>query len=269
MSVKFLNENTIGDPTRPILVYTVGKVGSQSLSHAIAEAGRTVFKAHNLDREVLLRRIERAHERGREPETDLLALKFVDEVQPCAEFVRTLTLVRESVGRNISGFFQLLWKYDIHPPYEQVDIGRAIDIFFREFNHDRPDKWFRQEFQKFLHINPFRTGFKPDIGFQELASGRFRVLLLQVELGNETLSRRISDFLGFAVSIDRTHNQSGRKEYADLYRRFRETIEFPRVYLDRICNSRVMQRFYSEAQREHVMRYYRREISDLHPFPRE
>lgn len=268
MSVTGINENTTGDPGRPILVYTMGKVGTGSIIQAIADRRTTVYKAHSLDRRVLEHRIERAKERDKEPETDLLALDFVLNILPQAERIQTITVVRESIGRNISGFFQSLWRHGLNPPYASVRAEDLVDLFFRKYNHDRPDQWFRQEFRKFIGVRPFDFGFDPAAGHHRFQSGRFDVLMMQAELGTAQTSVRVSDFLGLDVVIERTHNQSEQKGYGELYRRFKQIIEFPHSYLEHICRSRVMRRFYTEEQREHMVRFYRREIPALHPFPR-
>jgi hypothetical protein len=263
-----LNAHTSGDPRRPILVYTMGKVGTGSLIQGIAESGLTVYKAHTLDPVVLAQRIQRARARGKEPDTDVMALDFVRDVLPGAELVRTITVVRESVGRNMSGFFQSLWRFGVQPPWDAVRPEDLVRLFFSEYNHARPNRWFRQEFRRFVQARPFELGFDAARGHHRFRSGRFDVLLLQSKLDTARASALVSEFLGAPVTVARAHNISAQKDYGDLYRRFKEAIEFPESYLERICRSAVMRAFYTPEQCEHVRRFYRREIAALHPFPR-
>lgn len=249
-----------------ILIYTMGKVGTNSIVQAIRRAGLPVYNGHTLNKEALWQRIEMAKLRNRTPITDLRALDFLEHVEPHVKTIRMVTSVRESVGRNMSGFFQTLWRHGITPPYEGVRVEDLIKLFFEKFNHQRPDQWFRQEFRKALSVDPFHFGFDPSIGFLRFRSGRFEILFVQIELGAARLSSLISEFLGSEIIIG--HTGKGQfKQYGSLYDEFKRKIVFPEEHLQGLMESRVMQSFYTEKQRQHVMRYYLKEIPALHPFP--
>lgn len=251
----------------PVLIYTMGKCGTRALKAAVREAGLPVYKAHNLHAPLLEERIARARERGHEPVSDIGALDFVRNVMPGARVIRTVVVVRESVGRNVSGFFQTLWRHGLKPPYAGVTGADLVPLFFERFNHERPDQWFTQELRRTLRVDPFALDFDADAGHHRFRSGRFDVLLLQLELGNERMGDLVSAFLERPVRVGNVH-ESARKEYGDLNREFKRLVRFPPEYLARIMQSRVMQTFYTAAQRDHLCAYYRGEAAALAPLPR-
>lgn len=251
----------------PILVYTPGKVGTNALRQGLRVAGFTVYKAHSLNATALRARMEQDRARGRVLHTDRATLKFIENVLPDCTDMKTVTLVREVIGRNMSGFFQTLWRHDIKPPYEGVDVDRLIELFFTRFRHDRADAWFGREFVASTGVRPLGAAFDGDAGFGRYRAGRFDVLLLQMELGNEAMARVLSGFVGTPVQIGAA-NAGHEKPYGRLYEAFKQRIVFPAEYLQRMLASRVMQTFYTETQRGHIGRFYRREIPALYPLPR-
>lgn len=249
----------------PVLVFTMGKVGTESLKQCLQEAGVKVYKAHNLRRDVLEERIERARARGKEPKTDLKALDFVKNVHPELKSVKTITVVRESIGRNISGFFQTLWRHGIHPPYEGVNAKDLIELFLEKFNHERPDKWFMYDFASTIGAKPFRMGFDAEAGYHRFNSGKYDVLLLKIELGNQRIGELISEFIDMRIKIEHRHKATN-KEYSQLYKDFKKNIVFDRGFLEKMMQGRVMQNYYTEEQRNTVVQYYMREIQEMPVF---
>ena len=250
----------------PILVFTMGKVGTESIVRALRKSGANVYKAHNLRKDVLQQRIEKARARNKEPKTDLMALEFVDKIRPNVDRIKTITIVRESVGRNISGFFQTLWRHGIEPPFNDVEVESLIKLFFDKFNHERPDKWFCHDFETQTGVKPFAFGFDPSVGYHRLSSDKYDILFMQIELGNKILGELISDFVGLKVDVIHEHKGID-KTYGQLYNDFKRTMEFPREYLINLMESRVMQSFYSEEQRQHIVSFYMKEVHALLPFP--
>lgn len=254
--------------TAPVLLYTAGKVGTNSLRAALRAAGVPVYKAHTLNAAVLRARMDRDRGgRGRPLHTDRATLRYVNDVLPGLAEVRTVTLVRETIGRNMSGFFETLWRRGIQPPYDGVDVDHLVELFFGEFNHARAESWFSDEFGPTVGVTPRGFGFDPERGYCEFASGRFRVLFMQLELGNEHVAQLLSAFTGRPVGVH-TANVGTGKPYGGLYAEFKRRIVFPEEYLERQLGGPVMTAFYSAAQREHIRRYYRRQIPHLHPLPR-
>jgi hypothetical protein len=250
----------------PILVFTMGKVGTESIVRALTKSEVNVYKAHSLRKDVLQERIKKARERNTEPRTDLIALEFVEKIQPTSDRIKMITVVRESVGRNISGFFQTLWRHGIEPPFNDIKVEALIELFFDKFNHERPDKWFNQEFETQIGLKPFALDFDPSIGHIRISSGKYDILFMQIELGNKILSELISEFVG--IKVDIIHEHKGTDEtYGQLYKEFKRTIEFPVGYLANIMKSRVMQSFYSNDQRQHIVNFYMKEAHALLPFP--
>lgn len=256
-----------GRDTATALVFSMGKVGTSSLLKAMVASGCRAMKAHSLAVGRLQNKIAGDSAGARVLKTDLRALDFAVKVLPGLPVLKVVTPVRESIGRNMSGFFETLWRRGIEPPYTGVSAESLHALYFDSFNHDRPDRWLEQELKPVLGRDALDLEFDAAAGWGRYRLGKVELLLVQIELGNKVLDELVSDFIGRPVEI--LHKNQGRREpWGQLYAEFKRTIAFPDDYLARVLGGRLMQHFYTEAQREHLRNFYRRQAPSLLPFPR-
>src|SRR5690242_7639081 len=100
-------------PPEPLLrapvVYTMGKVASSSVVDAIKRAGRPVYHIHSLRNDRLRKLAHFRLDRDEFPDPWVCeAMAWKERLFRRTDRCFYITLVREPIGRNVSGFFQNL-----------------------------------------------------------------------------------------------------------------------------------------------------------------
>jgi hypothetical protein len=269
----------------PLLVYTVGKVGSASVFHSLRrlDLARPVQHIHYLGHERL--RYLEAILKPAFPES-LPTLRHVWHSQQVAEAfardpqarVQAITLVRDPIARNVSDFFQHIHvephrrlgsKWRVYSPlfgFEMVvgadeagapapdarDIQVLIALFFAREEHDLPLLWLGNEIGTYLGINVYGSAFPIDKGYHIYHSERADVLLVRLRDLNRCATQAFQEFLGLD-GFDLTHaNIAELKAYTRLYRAFKAAIVFPDSYLDRMYNSAFARHFFTAQERQQL-----------------
>jgi len=232
-----------------VIIYSMGKSGTTSLTVALREAGFPVVKVHSLTKAATAERIW-AHERSFSParprvywrydylRRDLRARPWVRR--------RMISVMREPVARMISAYF-----YDLDParygdPLDAHGAG-VQELIELEIERD----WFATELEAVTGIDVYGAPFEREAGAQHLEHGRFDVLLLrQEDLRAESTPTVLAGFLGAPRPIDIPRRNAGEdSSYADLQRRFVSDWVFPAPLLERAYATRPAQHFYSDDER--------------------
>jgi len=160
--------------------------------------------------------------------------------------LRVITLVREPVANNISMFFEVLDHYTGTSAIESsLDIDEMIEVFLSRYMHRRPLTWLDTELKRMLGIDVFRHPFPQDQGFATLHADNVDLLVLKLELDDESKARAIADFLGLdSLELVRS-NVSSKRDHASKYEEFKRRIRVPDSLLDLMYESKYAKFFYS------------------------
>lgn len=260
----------------PLLIYTMGKVGSSSVLHSLKqiELGRPLYHLHSLAPEPL--RVLEAELRPSFPDPQAMvglhhvwrcqyALKKLGE-QPGK--MQAISLIRDPLARNLSNFFQhisvepypvpsgeQLWKlvssfYNFEIVAGEQDLSELIKIYFAKEWHDFPPFWIDRELNGVLGIDVYATPFSREKGYEIYHSPQADLLLIRLKDLNRCASQAICEFLGLDAFTLENANVAEDKAYVDVYRAFKAQITFPAAYLDRMYDSGFVRHFYSEAERQ-------------------
>jgi hypothetical protein len=261
----------------PLLVYTMGKVGSSSVIHSLRlmELGRPLYHLHSLDPKPL-QELE-----------DSFELTFPDSLNNLRHIwhsqfmakrlaenpdarVQAISLIRDPIARNMSNFFQHIevkphpgtsqgqhWKLaSIYFGFEitasEEDVSELIELYFDKEWHDFPAHWIEREVNGVLGINVYATPFPRQKGYAIYHSRRADLLMFRLRDLNHCAARAFQEFLGLDTFTLVNANVGEKKAYADVYRAFKAQIAFPEAFLDRTYNSKFVKYFYSEAEREEL-----------------
>jgi hypothetical protein len=268
--------------TCPVLVYTMGKVGSSSLARSLEKAAPEfdVLHFHRLVPERLARADdlyrEAARRHGGTPAAQMGRARHVwlgqylsrriDRGPPGGNRWTVITLIRDPVARNTSSFFQNLFFRVGYDWAEQLqsksldavvaDLGRLfLDSYAREdwwalSKDENFLTWFDDELRQTFGIDVLAEPFPTDIGFKIYEGPRARVLLIRLEDLDGCAPAAMQAFLGLPAFELQRRNVAAGKRYASLYRRFVESVELPAEYVDRLYGSRVARHFYTERELE-------------------
>lgn len=264
----------------PILIYTVGKVGSSTVADSLAAHGLAASLYHlhwltpaRLAHDEALQRAGAARHRGTALEAHFRP-RYVWRGQYLCERVRrappgggrwsVITLVRDPVARNVSSFFQNLplLDYDYRARLavrsESEVVGELLELFERAYlgpegvtdRDGDPLTWFEEELAPTFGVDVYAQPFPAARGFALCESERARTLLLRLEDLDRCAGAAFEAFLGLRGFALRHQQVAEDKDYAALYRRFRAELEIPEAHLERVYASRYATHFYSDAERE-------------------
>lgn len=251
-----------------LMVHTMGKVGSTTISASLKASGMktsvAMYQPHFISEEGM------AFAEGLSIEGvgEWEKLSYIDrrflmrshllnaELQrkrAAGERVQVITLVRDPVGTNLSGFFHnhIWWPEKIKAQCAEATDGCLAALerqFFDNYPHDVPDRWFDMELLSNYGIDVFATPFDRESGYQIYRSDFADLLVLKLEKLNQCSAQAFQEFLGLSDFKLTESNKAEDKSYADLYKDFRKQTTLPESYLDRMYASRVAQHFYTAEE---------------------
>lgn len=223
---------------RAVLVYTMGKVGSTAVVHALeALPELAVFHVHHL---------AAAPQRGTGHRRALSALLWRELIAPGVP-AAVITLTREPVARNVSAFFQNLRREAGGAAPWQAPTATLVETFLARFDHTRAVRWFDEEPHRALGVDVYAGAFDPAAGHARIAHDRYPTLVLRCELEDAGKGRLIGEFLGLGPLALARANAGQDKAYAAAYAAFRAALQIPAALADALYESRYARHFYAPA----------------------
>jgi len=233
----------------PVLIFSVGKVGSSSISKTLRTINVSEVQPHSLT-------YSRKGSYFVKPDftimeklfyfikSKLINLKlFFFKLSKSKKKIKIISLYREPISRNISAFFEQ-YQYVLEQNIKNYSVDELIDAYWKYTNHDAPVVWFDNELNNAFDINIHDYVFDKDNGYLRIQKGNIDLLLLTMERmdQNEVI---IGEFLEVdSFSLTKT-NRAERKEYSEIYKEFKETIRIPESYISKLYENKVMDFFYT------------------------
>jgi hypothetical protein len=259
----------------PLLIYTMGKVGSSSVLHSLKlrELGRPLYHLHSLAPDPL-HKLERELEPAFPDPQAMVSLHHVWRCQyvlgKLAEHpgrrIEAISLIRDPLARNLSNFFQHIqvnelpaesgrqrWKlgssfFDFEIVVDRENVDELIEIYFAKEWHDFPGIWVERELGGVLDIDVYANPFPREQGYAIYQSDRASLLLIRLQDLNRCAEQALCQFLGLDHFDLVNANVAENKQYVDVYRVFKSAIAFPEPFLDEIYSSKLVKHFYSRAE---------------------
>ncbi|MBW2085745.1 MAG: hypothetical protein JRI54_06930 [Deltaproteobacteria bacterium] len=258
----------------PLLVHQMGKVGSSSVTKSLemAKIGRRIYHTHSLRPEII-EKYERKRRGylGTDREGDLRHIWQYRYLREQIErgFLengkkwKVVTLIRDPIARNISDFFentemlpstseQELRLRSVEYDFEIIIVNNGLDeliqLFFEKFPHDYPARFLDHEIKGVFNIDLYASDFPTSKGYKVYRGKKADVLLIRLENLNDCFTEAFKEFLNIDNLTLVSQNVGSQKDYADIYRMFKDTICFPESFLDTMYSSKFVQHFYSEAE---------------------
>jgi hypothetical protein len=241
---------------QPVLVYSLAKVGTQTLRHVIqSEVGRPVVHCHY----IATKPDWTESMRGRESEPaplyppDVWRGDYVRRRLAHDKAARwdIVCGVRDPLAKQVSAVFHIngIFRHLETDDADDVKIQTTLDLLCREVVHgDIGLDWFDVELRAVTGIDVYAEPFPHEAGYQIYANDRFRVLLIRFEDLNRVGPAALSEFFSADMRELPRSNAGTTKGYRDLYRRFQDTATIPGEVLDVVYGSRLARHFYSPAE---------------------
>ncbi len=256
----------------PLLVYQMGKVGSKTVINSLSKANinRRIYHVHFLEPD-LVKKYEnkRSVYLGTEREG---ALRHIWQYSYLGDRIKKglkgerwkiITLVRDPVARNLATFFENIevvsvnsdgvWtlnsaEYDFQLIVKKDDLSALIELFFAKCRHDTPLVYYDREIKQVFNIDVYASDFPTTSGYKVYRGTDADVLLIRLEDLNRCVSDAFKELLEIEdINLVNT-NIGAQKDYADLYKDFKNHIRLPSSYLDKLYSSKLSKHFYEEEE---------------------
>lgn len=191
--------------------------------------------------------------------------------------------IREPISRDISAYFQYLSTRlaAVIETYEVTDIYKGFVQMYYEpltkennYNDRYLCKWinyakngyefdfFHTELEKYFGIDVFAYPFDTEKGYSVIKKDGIDLMIIQAERMND-LEDEIASFLGLENFKMTSENIGDAKEYAWLYRNFKQNMKLPKEYVDFYYkDNKAFQHFYSKDQRDSFYEKWCRQVEE-------
>ncbi|ACK64155.1 conserved hypothetical protein [Rippkaea orientalis PCC 8801] len=241
-----------------ILVHQMGKVGSSSIYKGLKKLnlGIPIYHTHVLNPKQLedLRQKIKSYNYRRYGERVITELYLHKQIQQGlnGKTWKIITLVREPIGKNISDFFENLdndvWYRNEYIGHKNVD--ELMEHFLNEFPHEAVLTWLDRHITNVFGIDILGKDFPKNKGYQIFKTDNIEILLIRMEDINLKIVEAMREFMNIENFTLSKVNIGDEKKYANKYQQFKQSINLPESYLNKMYNSKYTKHFYSENEIE-------------------
>ncbi len=243
----------------PIIVYSMGKVGSSSVQTTLnlLRLPNPIFHVHFLAWENL---------DDVQSYYQALGIDTVDHVT-MSRYLRAfadrtwgkmrwkiITLVREPVGRDISDLFENLETFpqlrDLSGDALVNGVVAHLQNSMADFDEEKDyaSNWYDRELKQVFGFDIYTAPLDPAQGYAIYKTQNADILFVRLEDLSRCGPQALQEFLGLQNVELAKSNEGTQKMYKQAYRQVLNTISFPLTALDKVYDSRYARRFYSEAE---------------------
>jgi hypothetical protein len=270
-----LHQEVLQAKEPPLVIYQMGKVGSSTVRRSLeaVKLDMPIYHTHFLTENLLnLYEKKRRILFGTERESELKRI-WLNQYLKKQILKRTggrkwriISLVREPIARNISGFFETLefkklntedkyeiiadikstYKFKITLDIENIDL--LIKLFLEKYDHDTPLLFCDRELKGVLGIDVFATKFPKTKGYKIYHGDQADLLLIKLENLTECAQGAFKEFLAIDEFTLIIANIGNEKIYAPIYKKLRNSIVLPESYLNEMYTSKYSKHFYLNAE---------------------
>jgi len=215
-----------------ILVYTMGRAGSNFIASSILRKHSRVIATHSMSTSMALdgiKRNDKSSRIAREKKNSVLELLENNE-----ELI-IITAIRRPIDRALSSFRWFSNAFDVG---HRATTSVLRNAFLTRFNHDWALEWFDREFREYLGFDLYQHKIKHK---DYLVSGHknLKFLILRTETLTQNLYKQL-DELGVPNSPRGAVRHNNKKQTKAIRKKLRN-VELPQWYVDKICGARFTQ----------------------------
>lgn len=224
-----------------VVVYTMGKVGSSTVSTSLKQAGFACLDIHFWAEERILASLKNSFD---DPDIEIIPEHIIDSILVRNALTRqgrlkVVSLIRNPIMRNISAVFQNM------PQSAEGDLERIMDRL-RKYAVRTPDHWFEADFIPTTGIDVFSMSFDREDDHYEFSTDAFDILLMKLETPDDRKAQHLREFMNRPIEIVRA-NEADKKWYFDIYRKIIENPSLVRPTFVREClDLKYYRTFYAE-----------------------
>lgn len=243
----------------PVLVYTMAKVGSMSLSYSIQQhTNYPVFHIHSMRASQIKEAYQLCRQKGWWPDSRQTGALIHQQIIQQNKAVKIICSIREPIARNISAFFEVLPFYTQNQQLGKQPVQTLSRIFMDQLNHDYPLNWMDNELLACLGIKVYDYAFDFNQKYLIIQKDNIELLLMRLDLPDADKSSVLAQFLSCPNFQLMNQNIGSTKKYASLYRDFKHQVDLPASYIQRLLTARYTQHFFSETERKAMYKQWKK-----------
>jgi hypothetical protein len=229
----------------PIHLFQMGKVGSKSIERSLIDAGHPHLIPH----------LHWANQMITSYPDCFYSYEEMVSL-PRATPIKFISGVRDPIERAISGLFE-----STEDATSTLEIGHLEELAASQGDSlgrivadavDHILRWFDHRF--YCGLDVYAQPFPVAKGYGVVVGASASVFLYRVEkLSNCWAS--LSEYVGLPLKPTST-NESGKKDYSDLYKTALSRVRFSRDFMDYVLESRYCQTFFDESERKEMEARY-------------
>lgn len=254
-----------------ILIHTMGKVGSSTIENSLRSLNldTPIYKTHYLNPQTIEEMWNiRVKMREKYLHRHYLANKYIGQKLEQSGLNnnkwKVISLVREPIITNISRLFQSIEEY-IPNFYQELEKGmlnmeKIIEVFFKEFPYHRWNlNWFDNEVKSVFGIDVLSGYFDKKKGFKIYKEKNVDLLVIKLEFLKSSAKVAFKEFMDIEDFSLISKNVAENKRYRDVYKKFIESIVFPKNYVEELLSHKYTKQFYSENEIAKLMKKWTRD----------
>jgi hypothetical protein len=245
-----------------VLIYQMGKVGSQSVESTLRRClPKTIIaRPHYISAEMATLRRGRMHTiRSEEHKvSSTLQVEEADRLReiialrrrrkllvPWMPKINIISAVRDPVGLRLAGIFQN--HANKFPDLSKVN-AKVCEELLPNADRGVLENWFDRELLGVCGVDVYAKPFPHEQGYVICENAHARVLVYRFEnIGK--LSEMLAEFLRIPPPEIIRENIGAEKAYSSIYAEVKKTIHLPDEFLEKMYSSKLAQHFYTDAER--------------------
>jgi len=249
----------------PLVVLSMGKVGTSSVAHALREAcpKSPIYHIHTLqparlahEEKVYREHFQRLHGIHAHLLDSLFIRHQLDGGKRPRGGWRLITLVRDPLQRNLSSFFQTLnlhasdlgFAKRLQDESDASVVDDMIKYFTRQWSQERPATWFDDEVRAVFGLDVLSQPFPQEAGYGIYEGEQTSLMVIRLEDLSTCVQQAFGEFMDVQDLTLSREQDATLKFYAKAYREFRDRARFDEEFLDRIYGTQYARTFYSQEE---------------------
>lgn len=248
----------------PIIIYTMGKVGSTTAYQSLAKTpiSNPVYHVHFLTQNGI-EHIENKYRNANASIKTSAHLVNSKIIRPKilksnnkSKF-KVISLAREPISLSLSHFLQ---NPKVHRPHlvkylNQENIKGLNDCFLSELeNNSYIHSWFDEEFNNFLGIDIYQYNFDYQRGYSILNLEKFDILLMRIKDMSNLFNKAIKEFLDIETPVELVKaNERENQEFSNVYQKLKNEIVVPPEICEKVYSSKYVNYFYSASDQKKLI----------------
>lgn len=248
----------------PVIILTPGKVGSASVYYTLKkELNNPIFHIHQYSDVGIEKSIQEhlSSNRKSKPLHLIVAKLLKSKMKAYKGDVYIITIIREPISREVSGFFQNteFFKSEIEDENLVIDENKAQKLLSKIFETDiiqKLEDWFEREINENFGIDLFSKEF-PEKGYLISNNGSYKHLFMKMEFLDSVFSKAIQEFFQIENSNLSLSNENIAEDkfYAESYQSIKKKLKLTELQVMEVVSSNFFQKYYKNETEKVINRW--------------